>query len=84
VKARQNQIDVVGRLREHDHANPVARTVQSLLCRHWMKASWKERADILRNTEWLMRLEHARREGCIDSASMVKADRAPLPLARRS
>jgi hypothetical protein len=44
--------------RHHTEPNPNAFFVKArtLLTRHWYPASWRSRADILRNAEWLVRV----------------------------
>lgn len=44
--------------RERDEPNPNAFFVKArtLLTRHWYPSSWRSRADILRNAEWLVRV----------------------------
>jgi hypothetical protein len=44
--------------RHHTEPNPNAffAKARTLLTRHWYPASWRSRADILRNAEWLVRV----------------------------
>ena len=54
---------------QHNELNPNAffMKARTLLTRHWYPSSWRSRADILRNAEWLVRV--GARNNCVESSS---------------
>ena len=61
---RANAMDEIRSLHD-DGAAPgsFSDKAKTLLTNGWSRSSWKAREDILRTVDWLLRLEHRRRNG---------------------
>jgi hypothetical protein len=59
--ARRDQlVDEVAQLRKVDMGSAFVANAHQLLTRWWARSDWSARAELLRNVEWLVRLEQHR------------------------
>jgi hypothetical protein len=59
--ARRDQLaDEVAQLRKLDVGSAFVANAHQLLTRWWARSNWSTRAELLRNVEWLVRLEQHR------------------------
>ena len=62
VARREQLVAELGLLRDCGEASKLVYNAQQLLTRWWSSASWKAREELLKNAEWLLRLEKCRAE----------------------
>jgi hypothetical protein len=56
IARRDHCMTTITRDRNEVDTNTFFAKARTLLTRHWYPASWRSRADILRNAEWLVRV----------------------------
>ena len=56
IARRDHCMTAIGRHHTEPNPNAFFAKARNLLTRHWYPASWRSRADILRNAEWLVRV----------------------------
>ena len=56
IARRDHCMTAIARDRAEANANAFFAKARTLLTRHWYPASWRSRADIVRNAEWLVRV----------------------------
>lgn len=56
IDRRDRCLSAIAGHRNESNSNAFFLKARTLLTRHWYPSSWRSRADILRNAEWLVRV----------------------------
>jgi hypothetical protein len=63
LSRREILVAELARLRAHGVCSSFVDNAQQLLTRWWSSASWSAREELLKNADWLVRMEHRRESG---------------------
>src|SRR5262245_14011042 len=63
LSRRETLVAELARLRAHGVCSSFVDNAQQLLTRWWSSASWSGREELLKNADWLVRMEHRREPG---------------------
>ncbi len=65
LSRREALVAELARLRAHGGCSSFVDNAQQLLTRWWSSASWSGREELLKNADWLVRMEHRRESGTL-------------------